>query len=152
MIRKEIFSYLPPFKASLLSLGLDYSIYEQIILSAKKSGDFDFIIVDADTTFDEEKAKLLNTADKVVVVTRQNLSAVLATNVLVANINGISAEKYIFLCNDFDKEEDNALIAPNLSPKFTVSDYIEHFGHYEKMKPDDLSRENGIQRAAFLIL
>lgn len=46
VIRKELFSYLPPFKAALMSLGINYSIYEKIILSAKKSGDYDYIVVD----------------------------------------------------------------------------------------------------------
>lgn len=152
VIRKELFSYIPPFKAALMSLGLNYSVFEKIISSAKKSGDFDFIVVDADVTFDEDKAVLINLADKVVVVTKQNLASVLATNILVANINGASTEKYTFICNDFDKEKDNALIAPNVSAKFSVSEYIEHFRHYDNMKPDDFSKESSIQKAAFLII
>lgn len=151
VIRKELFSYLPPFKAALMSLGLKYSVYERIIVSAKKSGDYDFIVIDADTAFDEDKAALLNLADKVVIVTKQTLPSVLATNVLVANING-AAEKYIFICNDFNKEEDNAIISPNVALKFTVSDYIEHFSYYSNMKPDDLSKESSMQKAAFLII
>ena len=152
VIRKELFSYLPPFKAALMSLGLNFSVFEKIISSAKRSGDYDFIIVDADITFDEEKAALLNLADKVVVVVKQTLASVLATNILVANINGASADKYIFICNDFDKEEDNALISPNVVSKFSVSDYIEHFRHYANMKPDDLAKESSIQKVAFLII
>ena len=152
VIRKELFSYLPPFKAALMSLGLSFSIYEKIIVSAKKSGDYDFIIVDADVTFDEEKASLLNIADKVVVLTQQTLSSVLATNILVYNINGANSDKYIFICNDFDKDKDNALISSAVSLKFSISDYIDHFANYENMKPDDLSKENSIQRTAFLII
>lgn len=152
VIRKELFSYLPPFKAALMSLGLNYSVFEKIIISAKKSGDYDFIIVDADVTFDEGKAALFNIADKVMIITNQSLASVLATNILVANINGASAEKYIFICNDFDKEADNALISPNVALKFSVNDYIEHFNHYENMKPDDFSKESSIQKAAFLII
>lgn len=152
VMRKELFSYFPPFKAALMSLGLNYSVFEKIILSAKKSGDYDFIVIDADVTFDEDKAALFNISDKVVVITNQSLVSVLATNILVANINGASAEKYIFICNDFDKEGDNALISPNVSLKFCVSDYIEHFNHYADMKPDDLSKESSIQKTAFLII
>ena len=152
VIRKEVFSYLPPFKAALMSLGLDYSVFEKIIVSAKKSGEYDFIVVDSEATFDEKKADLLNLADKVVVVTKQGLATVLATNIFVSNINGVSTEKYIFICNDFDKEDDNSLISSNVSLKFTVSDYIEHFRHYEGMKPMDLSKESSIQRTAYLIL
>lgn len=152
VIRKELFSYLPPFKAALMSLGLNYSVFEKIISSAKKSGDYDFIVVDSDITFDEDKAVLFNIADKVIVVVKQTLASVLATNILVSNINGASADKYVFICNDFDKEEDNALISPNVALKFSVSDYIDHFNHYANMKPDDLSKESSIQKAAFLIM
>lgn len=152
VIRKECFSYLPPFKAALMSLGLSYSVFEKIISSAKNSGDYDFIIVDSDITFDEDKAALFNIADKVIIVVKQTIASVLATNILVSNINGAGSDKYVFICNDFDKEEDNALISPNVALKFCVSDYIDHFNHYANMKPDDLSKENCIQKAAFLIL
>lgn len=152
VIRKELFSYLPPFKAALMSLGLDYSVFAKIIASAKKSGEYDFIVVDADVTFDEDKAALLNIADKVVILTQQTLSSVLATNILVSNINGANSDKYIFICNNFDKDKDNALISPAVALKFSISDYIDHFANYENMRPDSLSKENSIQRTAFLII
>lgn len=63
VVRQELFSYLPPFKAALMSLGLNYSIFEKIISSAKKSGDYDFIVVDADITFDEDKGCILVCVD-----------------------------------------------------------------------------------------
>ena len=152
VIRKELFSYIPPFKAALMSLGLRYNVFEKLILSAKKSGDYDFIIVDADITFDEDKASLFNLSDKVVFIVNQTFSSVFATNVLVTNINGTNSEKYIFICNNFNKEDDNALISSNLSLGFSVNDYIEHFRYYEKMKIDDFSKENSIQKTAFLLL
>ncbi len=152
VIRKETFSYLPPFKAALMSLGLNYSIYEKIILSAKKSGDYDFIVVDTDVTFDDGKANLLNLADKVIVVTKQTLSSVLATNIFVSNINGITADKYCFICNDFEKEDDNALISSEVELKFTIADYVGHFTYCESMKPNKLASEKSIQRVAFIIL
>lgn len=152
VIRKELFSYLPPFKAALMSLGLSYSVFEKIIASAKKSGEYDFIIVDADVTFDEEKAVLLDLADKVVVILNQDLASVLATNVLVANINGVNSDKYLFICNNFDKDKDNALISPIVSLKFSINDYIDHFRNYDNMRPDDLSKESSVQKTAFLII
>ncbi len=152
LIRKEAFSYLPPFKAALMSLGLNYSVYEKIVVSAKNSRDYDFIVVDADTTFDEEKANMINLADKVLIITNQTLASICATNVLVGNINGSVADKYSFVCNDFEKEVDNALINPNITLKFTVSDYIEHFQHGEELKPSELAKESSIQRLSFMIM
>lgn len=152
VIRKEVFNYLPPFKASLMSVGLDYSVYERIVVSAKKSGDFDFIVVDVDTTFDESKAVLLELADKILIITKQTLVSVLATNILVSNINGIGPDKYSFICNDFEKEKTNALISANVTLKFAVGDYIEHFQHCEMMKPEELAKESSMQRVAFLVM
>ena len=152
VIRKELFCYLPPFKAALMSLGLSYSVFKKIIVSAKKSGDYDFIIVDADVSFDEDKAELLNIADNVIVAVKQTLVSVLATNILVSNINGANADKYTYICNDFDKENDHALISPKVALKFSISDYVEHFNHYENMMPEDFSKESCIQKTAYLIL
>ena len=50
------------------------------------------------------------------------------------------------------KEADNTLISPNVTLKFSVNDYIEYFQHCEKMSPEDISRENSIQKIAFLII
>lgn len=151
MIRKEQFNYLPPFKAALMSLGIKYSIFEHIALSAKRSQEYDYIIIDSDISFDEDKASLFNIADKIVIVTAQTMSAISATNTLAANVNGIGEDKYIFICNNFNKDNDNALISPKINVKFAVSDYVNHIKHCERMMPEDLANEKGIQRIAFLL-
>ncbi|WP_428909707.1 AAA family ATPase [Niallia sp. Krafla_26] len=150
VIRRETFHYLPPFKAPLMSLGLPYSIYENIARSAKASKQYDYIIIDADPTFDEDKARLLSIADRVVMVTNQNRKSVYATNVLVNHIDGVDSEKYFFICNDFDKEEENALMGPDI--RFKINDYIGHFGFYDQMNIEDFSKDSGVQRMSFLML
>lgn len=152
VIRKELFSYVPPFKAALMSLGIEYSIFERIIISAKRSAEYDYIIVDADTTFDEDKAKLINIADRVIIVTTQTIASVYSTNVLVSNINGAGSEKYVFVCNDFDKDKDNALISPEITLKFSVQDYIDHIDHYDRLSCETLATSGGIQKTAFLVM
>lgn len=111
VIRKEGFSYLPPFKAALMQL-----------------------------------------ADKILIVTKQTEYAVKATNELIQNVNRNNSDKYIFLCNDFKKEEENALLLPTAAHRFTVSEYIEHLPAYE-MKGSGLPVQTpGLQKAAFLIM
>ena len=151
VIRKEMFSYLPPFKAALISLGLGPDIFEKVAASARSSGDFDVVLIDADSSFDENKTKLLELADKVIFVTGQNAASVTATNILIENINGIDSEKYVFLCNDFDREADNALISSQIPLKFGVSEYVEHFYHYDRMKGVDFAGQTCFQRAAYLL-
>ena len=152
IIRKEQFWYIPPFKAALMSLDIDYSIYGRIISAAKKSGEFDYIVVDTDSGFDEGKVSLFNAADKTVIVIQQNLASIVATNLLFSNINGANSEKYIVICNNFDKDRDNALIASNVSLRFSVEDYVEHFDHYDQMRANDLASEKSIQRVSFVII
>lgn len=152
VIRKELFSYVPPFKAALMSLGINYSLYKNLILSAKKSTDYDYIIVDADSTFDEDKAELFELSDKVIIVTEQTASSVYATNMLVSNVTGINGEKYVFVCNNFKQDRHNALISPAYTMKFAVSDYIEHNDRYDLMKCADLIKDKGIQKTALLVL
>ena len=152
VIRKEMFNYLPAFKAALMSVGLKYSIYGKVALSAKKSGEYDFIVIDAENTFDEENAKLFDISDKVIVVTEQSVNAVEATNALAANINGANSEKYVFICNKFAKEEYNALISPDMALKFTVNEYIEKFNAGDMISCEEISKKAGIKKLSFLIL
>lgn len=151
-VRNEGFSYLPPLRASLMSLGIDYSIYEKIAVSAQKSGDYDYIVIDADAVFDEDKARFIDISNKVIIVTRQNKASVCATQNLVSNINGISNDKFVFVCNDFDEESPNELITPDVINTFNVADYVGHLSDYDQLKASDLANDNEIQKVAFLIL
>lgn len=152
VIRNEGFSYLPPFRAALMSMGIQYSIFEKIAASAKRTGDYDYIIIDADTAFDEDKARLMDIADRVIVVTKQSKASVYATNILVSNINGSNSDKYIFICNDFDEDNTNVLISPDVVNKFAVADYVGHLSHYDQLKASDFANINDLQKIAFLII
>ena len=152
VIRKEVFSYLPPFKVALMSLGIEYDVYEKIAVMARDSRDYDFIVVDTDSCFNLELSRLFDTADKVIVVTDQTKKSVYATNALVSSINGINSGKYIFLCNQFEKEKDNALISPEILLKFNVSEYVDAIPQCEKKDTGELGEDSGIKKAAFLLM
>lgn len=152
VVRNEVFHYLPPFKTALLSLGIDYSAYINIAVSAKNTNEYDFIVVDADSSFNEYKATMLSIADKVIVVTEQSKSSVFATNLLAGNVNGINGDKYMFVCNAFDDTRENALISHDAAAKFTVNEYVEFFPQYDRMRIDDFVKSSGIQKVAFLMV
>ena len=71
---------------------------------------------------------------------------------LFSNINKTNSEKYMVICNKFSDEDDNALVSSNISLKFTVTDYVERFDHYDKMSVMDFSGEKTIQRIAFVAI
>lgn len=150
-IRKESFSYLPAFRAPLLSLGLEYGVFHRIAQSARDSGEYDFVVVDADPVFDENKVQMMNIADKVLVVTKQTRASVLATNFLAASINGVQSGKYLFVCNDFDREKENYLASADSAAQFPVSEYVERIDNYCQAGIQDFSKDRGIQRLAILV-
>ena len=151
-LRKEQFYYLPPFRASILSLGIDYSVFKNIAVAARDSGNYDFVVVDADNVFDDANAELIGIADKVITVCEQSIASVFATNLLVSNINGISSEKYCFICNKYNKENENALISPNVKTKFNISEFIDTIKHYDNLKAVDFEAVAGIQKTAILLI
>lgn len=152
VIRKEGFNYLPPFKTSLISLDLPFSVFLDIAVGAKKSNEYDYIIVDADNTFDLDKANLLNASDKVLLIMSQHEASIYATNILITNISGINSDKYLFICSNFDKDKPNAIISSKIPPNFTISEYVEHIVHFDTLKCEDLIDVIGIQKVAYLLI
>lgn len=150
IIRQEMFSYLPPFKASLISLGISAEIFIQIAEQAKASENYDYIILDTDSVFDSVKTEMLTVADKVVLVTGQDRASILSTNIMIKNINGMSNDKFLFVCNDFNTEASNYFASPE-EHKFTVSEYINHIVNYDTMKGSDFAEQMSLKKVALLV-
>ena len=150
LIRKEQFYYLPPFRGALLAAGTDFGIYERLAVSAAEAGEFDYIIIDADTGLDEGKARLMDLASKVVVVTAQTEAAVYATNILLNNIAGPDRDRYLFVCNNFTEGETADALRERAA--FLVDDYIGHMEEYGQTGCADWAKDRGMQRIAFLVL
>ena len=150
VIRKEAFSYFPAFKAALVSLGLDVAVYRKIAMAAKASSEYDFVIIDAESTFDEEKINLIDMADKIVVVMDQSVKNVEATNLFLANINGVDSDQYIFVCSRFRSNVYNALVTQNRHLRFRVNEYIDEFA--EEAECEELSKKVEIRKIAFLLM
>ena len=147
VVRKEHFFYLPAFKAALMSLGLDYSLYLKLVLGAKASGEYDYIVVDVESGFDEYKAQLIDAADKVVVVTTPTAASVFATNTLVSNVNLMQVEKYVFVCNACTPGSE----APVVEPAFQIDEYIDRFEHHDYLKCAELAKDVNIRKLAYLV-
>lgn len=152
IIRRETFYYLPPFKGSLSSLGVDFGVYGRIAVAAKRSMNYDYIVIDCISGFDEAIAGLIDIAEKVVVVTKQSETSVFATNILTDSINGATGEKYVYVCNDFLPDDDNALISPRIQLHFSVAEYIEHVLHYDHLRIKDLMQNKELQKMTYLFI
>ena len=145
-VRKEDFSYLPPFKTSLMSQGLTKDVFKGIIEKVKSSGDYNFIIIDTDSVFDEYKTELMDLSNYVITMLTLTDSSIFATNKLVENIDGTNTEKYIFVCR-----QDPSLKVMNSTMFFTVGEYIENIPNCELKSNQDLGMVDGIRKIAYMI-
>lgn len=152
VIRKEEFSYIPPFKASLVSLGLEFSIYRDIALSAKNRNEYDYIVVDLENAFDNEYTQMLGIADKVIVISTQNRQAFFHTVQLINNINVSNTDKYVFVCNKFIPDEENSFVSQKEGFRFSVDNYIEKIGTIEQCEMSEYAKIQGIQKLAVSLM
>lgn len=150
IIRNEEFFYMPAFKNSLISMGLDNNIYEKIVLSAKKSGEYDYIVVDSESSFDNVKMRQLDIANKIIIITDQTYHGVFSTKRFVENINAGKTEKYFFVCNKFDKQKTNMLISTDINMGFEVNEYIRILPEDKITSIEELSQIEEIKKIVFL--
>lgn len=151
-IKKENFDYLPPFSVALSSIGIDMSIYLRIALSARESKEYDVIVVDTDSVFDEYKASLITKADRVLMVVNQTKASVFAMNTLLSNMNCNDKTKYFFVCNNFDANKENALKSSEVNPRFVVSESIAHIDLQDELKKENLAKRGDVQKTAYLLI
>lgn len=154
VLRSQHYTYMPPLNAPLMAYGIDYSMYGKVAKSAKIHGEFDYIIVDADSTFDSAKAKMMDVADRVIILLEQTEASAYATDVLVRNINNVDKDKYLFVCNKYSK--DNSGCCPVYCKyNFNIDDYIPYFEKNDENNNDKMgnySGEEAIRKIAFLLL
>lgn len=151
-IRNEKFDYMPPFSGAISTHNINYKIYEKIVESAKQSKEYDVIVVDTDSVFDDDKAMLITKADKVLMVFEQSKQSVWIMNRLMRSINCNDADKYCFLCNKFDENKPNALLDNEEKPKFITNEYIKKIKDIENMNLQELSKTAEIQKVAFILI
>ena len=116
-IRNEGFNYIPAFKAGLILLGIEEDIYCKLITEAKKDNKYDYIVVDVDDNLTNNNVEILQMSEKVMIVAKQSVYSMLATNILNANMDFSNREKYIFVCNDCRKDNRKIFVDINFFDK-----------------------------------
>ncbi len=149
-LRHEKFTYLPPFARSIQSLGLKSEIYNRIVLAAKATKEYDYIVIDTDLNLDEAKADLIQKSDKTIIVVLQDSVATKKTDFLVKNIDCRNAEKFIFVCNKFRRDADNEYINSTVGQQFMIAEYIEELQGYKAYSLESYTELVGIKNLAYL--
>lgn len=150
-LRKEEFAYLPPFSRTILSFGLDSSIYNRITKVARAAKEYDYIIVDVDMHLDQSKAELINASDKVIINVLQDEYSAYKTEFLARNIDCKNGEKFIFVCNKFRRDINNDYINSVIGQQFMIAEYIDELPLHLQHSLESFSEINGIKNLAYVL-
>jgi MinD-like ATPase involved in chromosome partitioning or flagellar assembly len=143
-------SYLPAFKTPIVSVGLSFELYRWFIETIKKQGDYDYIVVDSDSAFNQEKVDLISCADKVIFVTDQSDKGINSTNQILKHLSEVNDGKYMFVCNKFHSVPGGITKYEMSSENYKISEYIEACSD-GKIGFGTLSSLSGIRRLSFLL-
>lgn len=151
-IRNEGFYYLPPLYSSLSALGLEFGMYPKLIEDIRLSKDYDYIVLDMETGFQEEKVGLISAADKVMVILMQDAFSVLKMENLMKNLEIKDSEKFVFICNKFEKEKKNYFVESKLQNGISVSEYVDKLDLTEVMQILELEQLEELQQLSYILL
>lgn len=149
-IRNEGFDYLPPLRVSISSLGIKYSIFKHLIECVKKAKEYDFIVLDIESAFTDESVEIFEIADKIILITMQDKASVFKMQMFLNNVNCNDDEKYMFICNKFNKNESNEII--NINKNIIISQYINNIDKFEMLTVQDFIKIEENRKLAFTLI
>lgn len=151
-LQKEEFTYLPPLKTNRESMGISYKSYTELARIAQKSGEYDFVVVEIGNELNAETLKFLKFVNKVFVVIRQDEYSAFKLDVMKYNIKFSDKEKYLFICNFYEKDKSNALLEEQGNAGTVISGYVDRTETKKIKNINDLKAMEGIQKATFMLL
>lgn len=98
-LRSEGFDYLPPLRMAASSMDIPLQMFRQYVIECKKHVAYDYIVIDTDSVFSEEKDELLQMADRVVLLVREGDYSRYKTDLLIKNFASLDGKKYLAVCN-----------------------------------------------------
>lgn len=150
-IRNELFDYIPPFRHALPSLQIHVKDIIHLIRCIKSSKDYEQIIIDGPGDFTSDSASLMNEADSVILVTRQDKNSKNSIKRLLDNISIQDGKDFRILVNLFKADETNAFLEGEELP-VQVSEYIECLEVKGGLiDTDTISSNKGIESLAYKI-
>ncbi|MDE7222766.1 MAG: AAA family ATPase [Acetatifactor sp.] len=148
--RTQGFEYVPPLKQSALLNGISYSRLLNITEQTKSRNIYDYIVVELPLDLDMERLPLLNTADKVIFVTRQDALSVWKTERFLENIDYSDWDRFLLVCNFYSEKSENCIMH---SRKLSVSEHIPQTNNPEELCcVRNMAQSNAFDRLVYLLL
>jgi cellulose biosynthesis protein BcsQ len=145
-IRREYTDYLPPFPASLSTLGISLSGIVNLIKSMQRVNVYDYIVVDLGDNISDEYMEILARSDKVVFVVLQDAFSVFKMNEVLKNVDLSDSSKTIYICNRFRDDRENHIMSSSV-----ITEYIGDIEGIDKYKIGELKENPRIKELGFLL-
>lgn len=151
-VRSEMFDYLPPLPRSLTASNIKLDNYIFLLNAIKEKNNYDFIVVDSSSEFSEEKSKIMSISDNVIILTEQDRFAEHKLNKFLLNIDCSDNQKFIFICNKYIRDKENALVSTDTMKNYRISEYVEYDSEINNKALKDFSDNVDFQRIAYMFV
>lgn len=144
--------YLPPLRSSREALGIGASAYVELVDQFRRTNEYDFILVDIGSELTGGMLGFLEYAFRVCVITRQDAYSAFKLDVFRHNVNCSDREKYVFVCNCFEKDRQNGLLGPDGKQPVVIQHYI---GQMDGGVPDSfegLAEAEDMQKLGLMLM
>ena len=151
-IANEGFDYLPAFRQAMSVLDVKVANMVELIQKIKETTEYEYIVVDTSSDFNESLPKLMGIADKVVVVTKQDKVSAKKLERLLLNIDTSNGNKFSIVCNKYMPDKENFIIDENLVDKCHVAQYVNNIEEIKEQPVEICVQNTQIQQFAYLYI
>lgn len=144
-ISNTYFEYLKPLGQAMSFSNISLDNYIYLIDKIKEKKLYDYIIVDTSVELDKDKCNLVNKADKIVVVGKQDKYSSVKMDYFLKNIDTSVNNKFIFICNMFEENKENFLSNEFMKNKCSIEEKI-HLISNEDMLLENIKNNNEIKQ------
>ncbi len=151
-IINRAFDILPPFQRSLPSLNIKVEDYINLLNSIKVTKDYDFIIIDGTSDFTEDISRLMGVSNHTIILAGQDRNSVHKLDCLLRNIDCSDNERFVFVCNKYNHNQDNFLENSCLTNNCQISEYIDYWPDSGNSDSGFLANNRNIQKLALMFI
>ena len=145
----ENFDIMPPFFRVLSSIGIGEEHYIFLIRSMKRSGSYDFIVVDTDCAFTKDKSSMLASSDYVLFICGQDMLSIHKLDGLLSSIDCSDSSKFLFICNKYIHGNKDTNLR---SYRYETSAYISYTEELCGANSSALRNSKAFEKLAFLFV
>lgn len=152
-IGHEDFDYVRPIKQSTLAYGINEENYLFFIDRLLEANVYDFVIFDTSSELSMFKTRLMGKCSKMLIILQQDALSVWKAEQFMKNIDYSDESHFLYLCNNYDEEQENCLLSSKYLRHCNVAEYIKK----EKMdgmsiKLRDIKQSTTFQTTAYLLV